>query len=143
MPASLLRRGLRRTDLPPGTKIKVEGYQAKDGGMRANGRNITLPDGRALFLGAGDQSLYGHDLQEFERARVTDVFLPGEHFVNFPDRGRPARPEDLEDGEFRGSGVASGVLFHGAEATTKNFVLSTKLFVVNKSAALGLSPGVI
>jgi hypothetical protein len=52
-PNTLLRRGLRKTDLPPGTKIKVEGYRAKDGGLRANGRNITLPDGRALFLGAG------------------------------------------------------------------------------------------
>ena len=49
-PNTLLRRGLRRSDLPAGTKIKVEGYQAKDGGLRANGRNITLPDGRALFL---------------------------------------------------------------------------------------------
>src|SRR5262245_41264259 len=47
-PNTLLRRGLRKQDLPPGTKIKVEGYQAKDGGLRANGRNITLPDGRAL-----------------------------------------------------------------------------------------------
>jgi hypothetical protein len=51
-PNTLLRRGLRKQDLPPGTKIKVEGYQAKDGGLRANGRNITLPDGRALFLGS-------------------------------------------------------------------------------------------
>jgi hypothetical protein len=51
-PNTLLRRGLRKTDLPPGTKIKVEGYRAKDGGLRANGRNITLPDGRALFLGS-------------------------------------------------------------------------------------------
>ena len=51
-PNTLLRRGLRKQDLPPGTRIKVEGYQAKDGGMRANGRNITLPDGRALFLGS-------------------------------------------------------------------------------------------
>jgi hypothetical protein len=51
-PNTLLRRGLRREDLPPGTRIKVEGYQAKDGGLRANGRNITLPDGRALFLGS-------------------------------------------------------------------------------------------
>ena len=49
-PNTLLRRGLRRSDLPAGTKVKVEGYQAKDGGLRANGRNITLPDGRALFL---------------------------------------------------------------------------------------------
>jgi len=51
-PNTLLRRGLRQSDLPPGTKIKVEGYRAKDGGLRANGRNITLPDGRALFLGS-------------------------------------------------------------------------------------------
>jgi len=54
-PNTLLRRGLRRTDLPAGTKIKVEGYQAKDGGLRANGRNITLPDGRALFLGGSGE----------------------------------------------------------------------------------------
>ena len=51
-PNTLLRRGLRKQDLPAGTKVKVEGYRAKDGGLRANGRNITLPDGRALFLGA-------------------------------------------------------------------------------------------
>lgn len=51
-PNTLLRRGLRKQDLPQGTKIRVEGYQAKDGGLRANGRNITLPDGRALFLGS-------------------------------------------------------------------------------------------
>jgi hypothetical protein len=51
-PNTLLRRGLRRTDLPVGTEIKVEGFRAKDGGLRANGRNLTLPDGRALFLGS-------------------------------------------------------------------------------------------
>jgi hypothetical protein len=51
-PNTLLRRGLRKQDLLPGTAIKVEGYQAKDGGRRANGRNLTLPDGRALFLGS-------------------------------------------------------------------------------------------
>jgi uncharacterized protein DUF6152 len=53
-PNTLLRRGLRKQDLPAGTVIKVEGFQAKDGGLRANGRNLTLPDGRALFLGSGD-----------------------------------------------------------------------------------------
>ena len=51
-PNTLLRRGLRKTDLPPGTEIKVDGFRAKDGGFRANGRNLTLPDGRALFLGS-------------------------------------------------------------------------------------------
>jgi hypothetical protein len=51
-PNTLLRRGLRKTDLPPGTMIKVEGFRAKDGERRANGRNLTLPDGRALFFGS-------------------------------------------------------------------------------------------
>lgn len=51
-PNTLLRRGLRKQDLLPGTEIKVEGYQAKDGALRANGRNLTLPNGRALFLGS-------------------------------------------------------------------------------------------
>ena len=53
-PNTLLRRGLRKQDLPAGTVIKVEGFQAKDGGLRANGRNLTLPDGHALFLGSGE-----------------------------------------------------------------------------------------
>lgn len=53
-PNTLLRRGLRKQDLQPGTEIKVEGYLAKDGGHRANGRNLTLPNGRALFLGSSD-----------------------------------------------------------------------------------------
>ena len=51
-PNTLLRRGLKKTDLPPGTMIKVEGFRAKDGERRANGRNLTLPDGRALFFGS-------------------------------------------------------------------------------------------
>jgi hypothetical protein len=51
-PNTLLRRGLRREDLPPGTKIKVDGYQAKDGQHRANGRNLTFADGRQLFMGS-------------------------------------------------------------------------------------------
>src|SRR5262245_66352495 len=49
-PNTLLRRGLRKQARPAGTKINVEGFQAKDGGLRANGRNLTLPDGRGLFL---------------------------------------------------------------------------------------------
>jgi hypothetical protein len=51
-PNTLLRRGLRKQDLLPGTEIKVDGYQSKDGGLRANGRNLTLSNGRALFLGS-------------------------------------------------------------------------------------------
>jgi len=52
-PNTLLRRGLRKSDLPAGTEIHVTGFQAKDGGLRANGKDLTLPDGRALFLGSG------------------------------------------------------------------------------------------
>jgi hypothetical protein len=51
-PNTLLRRGLRKTDLPVGAVIKVDGYQAKDGGLRANGKNLTFADGRQLFLGS-------------------------------------------------------------------------------------------
>jgi hypothetical protein len=51
-PNTLLRRGLRRQDLPNGTEVKVSGYQARDGTAKANGTNVTLPDGRALFIGS-------------------------------------------------------------------------------------------
>ena len=51
-PNTLLRRGLRKTDLPAGTQIKVDGFQAKDGGFRMNGKDLTLADGRQLFLGS-------------------------------------------------------------------------------------------
>ena len=36
----------------PGTEIMVDGYQSKDGSHRANGRDLTFPDGRKLFLGS-------------------------------------------------------------------------------------------
>ncbi|HEX9725498.1 MAG TPA: DUF6152 family protein [Vicinamibacteria bacterium] len=51
-PNALLRRGFTKNSLMPGTEIVVEGYQAKDGALRANGRDLTLPDGRKLFLGS-------------------------------------------------------------------------------------------
>ena len=51
-PNTLLRRGVRRQDLPNGTEVKVSGYQARDGTAKANGTNVTLPDGRALFIGS-------------------------------------------------------------------------------------------
>ena len=35
-----------------GTYIVVDGYQSKDRSNRANGRNVTLGDGRKLFLGS-------------------------------------------------------------------------------------------
>jgi hypothetical protein len=51
-PGTLLRRGFTKDSLAPGTKIVVDGFQAKDGTRRANGRNITLPGGQTLFLGS-------------------------------------------------------------------------------------------
>jgi hypothetical protein len=51
-PNTLLRNGLDRKSLPAGTEIVVEGYRAKSGLNRANGRDITLADGRKLFLGS-------------------------------------------------------------------------------------------
>ena len=51
-PNVLFRRGLTKQVLPAGTAIVVDGYQAKDGTNRANGRDLTLPDGTKAFLGA-------------------------------------------------------------------------------------------
>ena len=51
-PNTLLRRGLNKTSLPEGTEIVVDGYRAKNGSNRANGRDVTFPDGRKLFLGS-------------------------------------------------------------------------------------------
>jgi hypothetical protein len=51
-PNTLQRRGITRNTVAIGTVIVVSGYQAKDGTLRANGRNITFPDGRTLFMGS-------------------------------------------------------------------------------------------
>jgi hypothetical protein len=51
-PNTLLRRGITRDSLPTGTEIIVDGYRAKNGTKRANGRDITFPDGRKLFMGS-------------------------------------------------------------------------------------------
>jgi len=50
-PNTLLRRGFTEDSLQVGTAIKIDGYQAKDGSNKANGRDLTLPDGRKLFMG--------------------------------------------------------------------------------------------
>jgi len=51
-PNALLRRGWTKNSLLPGTEIVIEGYQAKDGANRANGRDITFKDGKKLFVGS-------------------------------------------------------------------------------------------
>jgi hypothetical protein len=51
-PNVLFRRGFTKETLLPGTEIVIDGYQSKDGSHRANGRDLTFPDGRKLFLGS-------------------------------------------------------------------------------------------
>jgi hypothetical protein len=52
-PNTLLRRGINRDSLTPGTEIVVDGYQTRDHTLlRGNGRNITFADGRKLFMGS-------------------------------------------------------------------------------------------
>ena len=64
-PNSLLRRGVTKDSLKLGTEIVVDGYQARDYTMkRANGRNITYPDGRKLLLGSSNPEAGDVDPQE-------------------------------------------------------------------------------
>jgi len=51
-PNALVRHGFTKNSLPVGTEVIFEGFQAKDGSNRANGRDITFPDGRKIFLGS-------------------------------------------------------------------------------------------
>ena len=51
-PNTLQRGGITRDSIKIGTVIVVAGYKAKDGRLRANGRDITFPDGRTLFMGS-------------------------------------------------------------------------------------------
>jgi hypothetical protein len=60
-PNTLLRRGFTRDSLKTGTEVVVDGYQSKDGSLRANGRDITLPNGQTLFLGNADSDAPGGD----------------------------------------------------------------------------------
>jgi hypothetical protein len=53
-PNTLFRHGLTKDSLPVGTEINVDGYLAKDGENKANGRDVTLTDGRKLFLGSSN-----------------------------------------------------------------------------------------
>lgn len=51
-PSALLRRGWNKNSLPAGTKVVVDGFQARDGGLRANARDITFPNGVKMFIGS-------------------------------------------------------------------------------------------
>jgi hypothetical protein len=52
----LIRRGWRKEDLPKGTVLKVEGWQARNGSSTGNIRSVTFEDGRRLFAGTSNQN---------------------------------------------------------------------------------------
>ncbi len=68
-PGALVRRGWTKNSVRPGTEVLVEGYQATDGALRANGRDVTFPDGRRLFAGSSGTGAPrdGADPNEHER----------------------------------------------------------------------------
>jgi hypothetical protein len=55
-PSVLLRLGWNRNSLPPGLKIKVIAFRAKDGSLRGSSRDIMFPDGRKMDLGGSSNT---------------------------------------------------------------------------------------
>ena len=62
-PNTLIRMGVTKNSVKPGTELTVEGYQAKDGTMKAVGRNFILSDGTRLFLGGSAPGAGGGNSQ--------------------------------------------------------------------------------
>jgi hypothetical protein len=53
---ALIRRGWKKTDLPAGTVLHVDGWQARNGTATANVSSVTFPDGKRLFAGSSNES---------------------------------------------------------------------------------------
>lgn len=53
---ALIRRGWKRTDLPPGTVLVVDGWQARNGSATANVSSVTFTDGKRLFAGSSNEA---------------------------------------------------------------------------------------
>ena len=51
-PNAMFRRGWNKNSIPVGIEVVVDGYRAKNGKNIANGRDVTLPDGKKLFVGS-------------------------------------------------------------------------------------------
>ena len=51
-PNALLRRGVRKTDLPVGSEVSVSGYRAKNGKSIIAGDTVTLPNGQSFYAGS-------------------------------------------------------------------------------------------
>ena len=68
-PNVLYRRGFTKESLLVGTEVVVDGYQAKDGSHRCNGRDLKLPDGRTLFLGSSGTGAPYEGQDESQKAK--------------------------------------------------------------------------
>jgi hypothetical protein len=53
---ALIRRGWKKTDLPAGTVLLVDGWQARNGTPTANVSSVTFTDGRRLFAGSSNDA---------------------------------------------------------------------------------------
>jgi hypothetical protein len=53
-PIQLMRRGISKKVLEPGTVITVEGFRAKDGSNNGGGSKVTFQDGRSVFTTTAD-----------------------------------------------------------------------------------------
>lgn len=60
-PNTLVRRGMTRDSVAPGTEIVVFGYRHRDGSNAANGRDVTLPDGSKLFVSSPNTGAPGEN----------------------------------------------------------------------------------
>ena len=56
-PRALVRAGGNRETLAPGTEIIVEGWLARDGTPKVNGRNIMFADGRSITAGSSNPAV--------------------------------------------------------------------------------------
>ena len=66
-PNAMFRRGFNKDSLPVGTEIVVNGYLAKNGLKRVNGRDLTFPDGRKLFMATSNP--FGEDAGKDEEKK--------------------------------------------------------------------------
>ena len=100
-PNALFRRGFTRDSLPAGIEILVEGFQAKDGSLKGNGREVTFADGRRLFLGSSGTGARktarkgaGNDIRRMAAVSILIVVagLPTPSGHPGPARQHPNRP---------------------------------------------------
>ena len=68
-PNALLKRGLRKEDFPAGIEVVITGYRAKNGTRTANGRTVTLSDGRNFFMGSSGTGAPSDGKDRSERQR--------------------------------------------------------------------------